>query len=841
MFLGNYAGVNNTTASNNVFLGYSTGAKNTTGTNNVLLGNNAGYTNTISSNNVFIGNKAGYTTKGTSAVSFTNPRTNTSTSIYNGSNNVFLGNEAGYSNTTGYNNVFLGNYAGVKNTTASNNVFLGYSAGAKNTTGANNVLLGNNAGYTNTKGSSNVFIGDSAAYSNTEGNNNVVMGKNAGFTNAKGDDNVFIGNEAGYSTNSTSDDCWIWDPFEGELVPGRNGSNNVFLGKRSGYSNTTGYNNVFLGNFAGWHNTTGDNNIFIGFNTGSNTNGTNNILIGNQVDLEGDSDNNIMIGAQTSYDNEFYLYGEEGGYLNIGDLIQGKLYSGHSSEISDKNCGKLLVNGTIKAYSILPKFSNSNISHYYYRSNLGGATERWDTLYVGNINIASNRGGNLGGQIIGNLVPSTDGQNIGYYKNSTTHNLWNVYANNITAYGSTEFNGNVSFGGTSFTASCGGSLGCIQFTDNNNNTDKYFFPAGNKTVTLGKSNNRWKTVYVQDLDVNNDATITGTATIGALSTTGTATFGNDATVNGSLTVTWAANITKSLTVGGNLIVNGNVASNLVPSESSYNLGSNNNRWQYVYAQGMDVSSSTADETMVVTNKHSTGTVQSGVVGQCGNSSNENRGVYGTAYSTQSNCTNIGVYGAASNTSSNISKNYGVYGYANASSGKTAYAVYGSVPSANTNTASYAVYANGMAGGLKTWSSSSDSRLKKDVQPLTGALDKVLKLRGVSFYWKNPEEMAAAKGVSVESLDYGYDGFKHIGVIAQELEQEYPELVNTDGDGFKSVEYATLAPILIEAMKELKAEKDELKAEKDALEAKVDNQQKEIEQMKKMLEELLKKQ
>ena len=167
-----------------------------------------------------------------------------------------------------------------------------------------------------------------------------------------------------------------------------------------------------------------------------------------------------------------------------------------------------------------------------------------------------------------------------------------------------------------------------------------------------------------------------------------------------------------------------------------------------------------------------------------------------------------------------------------------YAVFAkATPSSTTNATAtsntYAIYANGRASGTGAWVGSSDARLKKDIQPLTGALDKVLKLRGVSFYWKNPEEMAAAKGISVESLDYGYDSFKHIGVIAQELEQEYPELVNTDGDGFKSVEYSTLGPILIEAVKE---QQQIIEGQQ----AKIDNQQQQIDELKRMVEELMKK-
>ena len=466
VFLGNNAGGKNTSAYNNVFLGYNAGAFTTTGSNNVILGTEAGRTNTISSNNVFLGNKAGYTTKGTAQISgYKNPRTGSTVTMYNGSNNVFLGNEAGYTNSTGYNNVFLGNYAGAKNTTANNNVFLGYSAGLSNATGENN---------------------------------------------------VFIGNEAGYSTNSTGEAVYKYASDPVNYVWGPNGSNNVFLGKHSGYSNTTGFNNVFLGNEAGFANTVGDNNVFIGYQTGKHTKGSNNILIGNYVDLENDwvtgtstDGHNIMIGATTSYDHgvnhDNYIDNNSEYYLNIGDLIEGEIYHGRYSDFNDRNCGKLVVNGTIKAYSILPKFSNTNISHYYYRSTLGSATERWDTLYVGNINIGP-RYGTIGGQIIGNLIPSTEGlpteentivcQNLGNYNNTSgKYNLWNVYANDMNVYGGATFYQGVTFKGDISSQTAYGQLGCIYFTKNSVNEDRIFRPYNDNKVSLGTSSYKWTAVY----------------------------------------------------------------------------------------------------------------------------------------------------------------------------------------------------------------------------------------------------------------------------------------------------------------------------------------------------------
>ena len=138
------------------------------------------------------------------------------------------------------------------------------------------------------------------------------------------------------------------------------------------------------------------------------------------------------------------------------------------------------------------------------------------------------------------------------------------------------------------------------------------------------------------------------------------------------------------------------------------------------------------------------------------------------------------------------------------------------------------------------SASSDFRLKKDIQPLDGALDKVLKLRGVSFYWKSKEDMAAAKGKDVNNMSYGYSKDKQIGVIAQEIEEVLPELVVTDNEGFKSVKYENLTPVLIEAVKEQQSIIDAQNQKIENQQSKIESLEAQMEEMKKMMEELLKK-
>ena len=96
--------------------------------------------------------------------------------------------------------------------------------------------------------------------------------------------------------------------------------------------------------------------------------------------------------------------------------------------------------------------------------------------------------------------------------------------------------------------------------------------------------------------------------------------------------------------------------------------------------------------------------------------------------------------------------------------------------------------------------SSDLKLKENVRNLEGALDKTLQLRGVKFDWKDDDRQN-----------------DQLGFIAQEVEEVLPEIVSEvesigdkHGDTHKVVNYQAVVPVLVEAIKELKAEIDELK-------------------------------
>lgn len=85
---------------------------------------------------------------------------------------------------------------------------------------------------------------------------------------------------------------------------------------------------------------------------------------------------------------------------------------------------------------------------------------------------------------------------------------------------------------------------------------------------------------------------------------------------------------------------------------------------------------------------------------------------------------------------------------------------------------------------------SDERYKKDITQITGALESLMNIKGVKFNWKTEEYK-----------DKNFTDALQIGVIAQEIESYYPELVLTNNDGYKSVDYPKLTAVLIEAIKE----------------------------------------
>jgi len=184
-----------------------------------------------------------------------------------------------------------------------------------------------------------------------------------------------------------------------------------------------------------------------------------------------------------------------------------------------------------------------------------------------------------------------------------------------------------------------------------------------------------------------------------------------------------------------------------------------------------------------------------------------RGVYGKV----SGSDGFGVFGLAEGLNG-----YGVFGRA---TGENGYGLFGSTIGSNgvgvfgsAPATGYAGYFDGqvnIAGSLKVngVNVTSDERFKKNIKPIKKTLGSLKKIKVYSYNWDTEK---------YPDRNFGNNKLQ-IGVLAQEIEKVYPDLVSTDKDGYKSVDYIKLSVITLQAVKELKNQNEELRMKNTELE------------------------
>lgn len=109
---------------------------------------------------------------------------------------------------------------------------------------------------------------------------------------------------------------------------------------------------------------------------------------------------------------------------------------------------------------------------------------------------------------------------------------------------------------------------------------------------------------------------------------------------------------------------------------------------------------------------------------------------------------------------------------------------------------------------RQYTTTSDENLKENIKNLDGSLGKIQKLRGVSYDLK-PGYFNVSDASLQAKLDQ--ENKNEIGFLAQELKEVFPEVVFLDTtSNLYSVNYSSLVPVLVEAMKEQQAQIEELK-------------------------------
>lgn len=112
--------------------------------------------------------------------------------------------------------------------------------------------------------------------------------------------------------------------------------------------------------------------------------------------------------------------------------------------------------------------------------------------------------------------------------------------------------------------------------------------------------------------------------------------------------------------------------------------------------------------------------------------------------------------------------------------------------------------NGVSKAL-AYFATSDQRFKREIKPISNASEILSKLEGKTYFWKTEEYK-----------DKGFSTLRQYGFIAQELEKVVPEAVATDENGYKSVNYDMIIPILVQNAKEQSDEIRDLQKQLDEL-------------------------
>jgi len=124
---------------------------------------------------------------------------------------------------------------------------------------------------------------------------------------------------------------------------------------------------------------------------------------------------------------------------------------------------------------------------------------------------------------------------------------------------------------------------------------------------------------------------------------------------------------------------------------------------------------------------------------------------------------------------------------------------------------------------------SDLRLKKDLSKVSNSLESLTKLQAYRYYWKNNK----------------FGDEIQIGLIAQDVEKVYPELVTTRSDNYLGVNYLGLVPILVEATTAQQLQIDSIQTENGVLQRKVEqlneqvnNQAQQIQRLQEMFNRMI---
>lgn len=689
-------------------------------------------------------------------------------------------NNARVLSNAGTNNLFVGANAGAVNTGGASNVFVGAGTGGNNTTGNLNTFFGRSAGNGNISGASNSFFGSSAGTANTTGGNNTLLGAGANV----GAGNLDFATALGAGATVAS-------------------SNSIVLG-RSGGQDAVSVPGALAVAGALTANGAGLTNL----NAANLTTGT---LDNNRLGIVTTTKGGTGLSAAGAAGN--YLRSDGTNWTSAA-LAAVDIPTGSGNYIQNATAPQAASNFNISGTG------TANIVNAATQFNLNGQrilTANSFSFFAG----------------LGAGAVATGGQNTYVGANAgaatTTGNFNSFFGFNAGAATVTEFN-NSYFGARAGEISHGFN-GAFFGTDagkvNNTGSNNTFIGAfagiansnGNNNVFVGQSAGEANTAGTENVFVGRKAGNTNTT-------------GSDNTIIGTDADVGSNNLSNATALGNQA---------LVTQSNSLVLGSINGVNGAMASTQVGIGTTAPNSTLEVASQGSGGVFFTNYGGALGAAlvGNQARGTLAAPTVTQVGDT-LATFGATGHTGTNFSPNAsgtikfiatenfsgGSFG---TGGGKIAFSTIanttnltlermvidhdGQVGIGTTGPADLLdvngdlrVGTSGTNGCLKNNSGgtiigtcSSDLRFKQNITAFPHVLNKFAQLRPVHYFWRVAEFPAKHFGPE-----------QSYGLIAQEVEQVLPELVSTDVQGYKQVDYSKLPLLTIQAVKELKAENEALK-------------------------------
>jgi len=682
---------------------------------------------------------------------------------------VAVGYNTLQNNTTASYNTGVGYYALNLTTTGGNNTAIGANSLASNTTGAQNTAVGMQALYSNTTVNSNTAMGYQAAYATTTGTQNTAVGNSAMSGNTTGGNNVAVGHNAMTGANTGNNNTAI-----GVIALQQNtsGANNTALGVSSLGVNTTGGSNTAIGANALNANTTANNNTAVGVNAlNKNTTGTSNSAFGTNSMLNTTTgtqntalgmealisnttaSNNTAVGYQAAYSNTTGATLTAVGFAALYANTTGTSLTavGDRALTANTTGQNSTAVGTVALQANTTGANNSALGYAALNSNTTGNQNIGIGTSALQVNSTGSNNTSVGHAALQNNTTASSNTAVGYQAgySQTTSVVGNTYFGIQAGYGVTTGYANLFVG----------RLSGYGITTGYNNVIIGSYQGATAPISATGSNY----IVLSDGDGNVRQTIDSSGNVG-IGTTSPA---------------------QKLDVYGNVNI---------PADSYYYLGGASDRYIRYRSSQNDVLYSGysglfyKQDVAGVYHAWFTGNNERMRIDSSGNVvvMNDLTGGTGAIF--------VGRQTTIANAKIEATGNDNILVTNQTDTGTGAKNILYILR--NTN------YVGGITCTNTTTSfpTSSDYRLKQDIAPMTGALDKVAALKPVTYKWK-------------------LDGSDGEGFIAHELAEVCPHAVTgekdaVDEDGnpkYQGIDVSFLVATLAAAIQELKAEFDAYKA------------------------------